>query len=224
MSWLARAAEAGFSPAQVRLADAERTGHGAPQDWEAAVNWYRKAALQGDPAAALALGRMLLDSRNNVTGALTEPQLAAIMDRVFGRGEWRQTGGYRTDAREAQLRAAGAGTVPVGVRSRHSLGSPGAPGAYDVVVAHVDPSLAAKRLRVSGYAFERLVPETAHGDQGPHLHVEPRFASIAPANVGGLRVPSRKQATRAPPSPAARDEAQFWLAAARHAGLRADPH
>jgi hypothetical protein len=95
------------------------------------------------------------------------------MDSVFGAGNWRQTGGYRTPEREDELRAQGALTVPAGVLSRHSMGRPGAPGAYDLVVHNLSPSEAAAKLREAGAPFYKLFPEGAHGTQGPHLHVEP---------------------------------------------------
>jgi hypothetical protein len=97
---------------------------------------------------------------------------AATMDRVFGQGRWRQTGGYRTRAQENALRRQGAGTVAPGHVSLHSVGDPDSPGAYDAVVDHMSPSQAAAKLRRSGAAFSRVVAEGAHGPQGPHLHVE----------------------------------------------------
>ena len=65
-----------------------------------------------------------------LAGEVTHARFAAIMDSVFGQGAWRMTGGYRTPEREDQLRAQGAMTVRPGGLSRHSLGRPGAPGAY----------------------------------------------------------------------------------------------
>jgi hypothetical protein len=98
-----------------------------------------------------------------------------VMDSVFGAGKWRETGGYRTPERENELRAQGALTVPPGVLSRHSMGHPDAPGAYDLVVEGVSPDQAAERLRRAGAPF-RMLAEGAHGTQGPHLHVEPGSA------------------------------------------------
>jgi hypothetical protein len=108
-----------------------------------------------------------------------------VMDSVFGPGKWRETGGYRTPARESELRAQGAMTVPVGALSRHSIGHPDAPGAYDLVVDGVSPALAAEMLRRAGAPF-RLLAEGAHGTQGPHLHVEPWSADL---KAGGRRAP-----------------------------------
>ena len=112
------------------------------------------------------------------------------MDKVFGAGNWRETSGYRPPAKEDQLRAEGAGTVAPGMLSRHSLGSPRAPGAYDVVVTHMSITDAASRLLGSGVRFRRVFPEGAHGDQGPHLHVEPILGNAASMTVatssGGL--------------------------------------
>jgi hypothetical protein len=95
------------------------------------------------------------------------------MNSVFGAGAWRETGGYRTPEREDELRAQGALTVPPGVLSRHSMGRPEAPGAYDVVVDGVSPWAAAAKLRAAGVPFDTLFPEGAHGTQGAHLHIEP---------------------------------------------------
>lgn len=108
-----------------------------------------------------------------------------VMDSVFGPGKWRETGGYRTPARENELRAQGAMTVPVGALSRHSMGHPDAPGAYDLVVDGVSPDQAAEKLRRAGAPF-RLLAEGAHGNQGPHLHVEPWSADL---KAGGRRAP-----------------------------------
>ena len=55
MGLLRQAADAGYAPAQARLADLLDA---AEQDVEA-VALYRKAAAQGDPAGELGLGRML---------------------------------------------------------------------------------------------------------------------------------------------------------------------
>lgn len=55
MGLLRQAADAGYAPAQARLADLLDA---AEQDVEA-VAWYRKAAAQGDPAGEYGLGRML---------------------------------------------------------------------------------------------------------------------------------------------------------------------
>lgn len=104
---------------------------------------------------------------------MTQARFGAVMDRVFGPGAWRMTGGYRTPERENQLRAQGAMTVRPGGVSRHSLGHPGAPGAFDLVVNGMSPFAAAQRLREAGAPFARYQPKGAHGTQGPHLHLEP---------------------------------------------------
>ena len=96
----------------------------------------------------------------------------ATMDRVFGAGRWRQTGGYRSPAQENALRRQGAGTVAPGHVSLHSLGDRDAPGAYDVVVDGLSPARAAARLKDARAGFSRVLAEGAHGTQGPHLHVE----------------------------------------------------
>ena len=97
----------------------------------------------------------------------------ATMDRVFGPGQWRQTSGYRTRAEENALRRAGAGTVPVGAISKHSLGNREKPGAYDAVVHGMALATAADKLRrAAGAGFARVIAEGAHGPEGAHLHVE----------------------------------------------------
>lgn len=111
---------------------------------------------------------------------MTHERFAAVMDNVFGPGAWRMTGGYRTPQRENELRAQGAMTVRPGGVSRHSLGRPGAPGAYDVVVNGMSPYEAANRLRAAGAPFARYQPKGAHGTQGPHLHLEPHGFGQAP--------------------------------------------
>ena len=105
--------------------------------------------------------------------ATTQVRFKAVMDSVFGPGKWRETGGYRTPAREAELRAEGALTVRPGAISQHSRGRPGAPGAYDAVVEGMAVDTAAERLRHSGAPFRRIFAEGAHGSQGAHLHLEP---------------------------------------------------
>ena len=97
---------------------------------------------------------------------------SATMDRVFGPGRWRQTSGYRSQAQENALRRQGAGTVAPGHTSRHSVGGPEAPGAYDAVVAHLSPAQAAAKLKQNAGGSFRVLAERAHGSQGPHLHVE----------------------------------------------------
>jgi len=105
--------------------------------------------------------------------AATQVRFKAVMDSVFGPGKWRETGGYRTPEREAELRAEGALTVRPGAISQHSRGRPGAPGAYDAVVEGLGVDAAAARLRRSGAPFRRIFAEGAHGTQGAHLHLEP---------------------------------------------------
>lgn len=142
-----------------------------------------------------------------------EPQserVRATMDRVFGVGRWRQTSGYRTAAQEDALRRQGAGTVPPGHLSRHSLGSREAPGAYDIVVSGMSSRSAAAKLKSAGPIFARVFAEGAHGPQGPHLHVEPNAAlagdprpaavddeTIYSRIVGGRRNPLLERASLA---------------------------
>ncbi|MBL8552911.1 MAG: hypothetical protein JNL41_01435 [Phenylobacterium sp.] len=137
----------------------------------------RSAATAGAALAGVCLSLLAGSARAE---AFTETKLAAVMDQVFGQGAWRLTGGYRTAAREAQLRAEGAKTVRPGGISKHSMGRPDAPGAYDVVVDGMKPSEAADRLRAAGAPFARYMPKGRHGAQGPHLHVEPFGFGEAP--------------------------------------------
>jgi len=133
--------------------------------------FIRVAAKAG---AALAVGLALsLVAGPGQAEEMGHARFASIMDSVFGRGAWRMTGGYRTPEREDELRAQGAMTVRPGGLSRHSLGRPGAPGAYDLVVDGMSPGEAAARLRKADAPFARYFPKGAHGSQGPHLHLEP---------------------------------------------------
>jgi hypothetical protein len=100
-------------------------------------------------------------------------QFHSTMDSVFGAGGWRITGGYRTQARENELRAQGALTVAPGRISRHSHGTRARPGAYDVVVDGVSPFSAAAKLRKANAPFRTIFPEGRHGSQGAHLHIDP---------------------------------------------------
>jgi len=120
--------------------------------------------------------------------AADERRFGTIMDSVFGAGQWRMTGGYRTQARENELRAQGALTVPAGVLSRHSMGRPGAPGAYDLVVNGLSPAAAAARLRQANAPFRKYFPEGAHGTQGAHLHLEPHAFDLS----GAAAAPTRR--------------------------------
>lgn len=119
--------------------------------------------------------------------AAPEPPVAqkqrvhADLDHVFGAGRWRETSGYRSQARENELRREGAGTVRSGQISHHSMGTPDAPGAYDVVVPGMSNAAAAAKLRAESGDFNRVFAEAAHGPEGQHLHLEPNDGH---ANVG----------------------------------------
>jgi hypothetical protein len=176
--------------------------------------------------AALAAALLSLLAAPASAEEVTHDKVAAVMDSVFGRGAWRMTGGYRTPQREDELRAQGALTVRPGGLSRHSLGRPGAPGAYDLVVDGMSPSEAARRLRQAGAPFARYQPKGQHGAQGPHLHVEPYGFGHAPgfqmassgtkAKVEDGRA---RSVTIAMPAPSARSAAAARTELAR---LRAD--
>lgn len=103
----------------------------------------------------------------------------AVLDKTFGAGKWKLTSGYRSPAKEDALRASGAGTVPAGSTSHHSMGTEDAPGAYDVVVDGLTPAQAAAKLKGSGTRFSKLFAEGAHGAEGGHLHVEPYLDETA---------------------------------------------
>ncbi len=92
-------------------------------------------------------------------------------DSALGAGRWRQTGGYRSPAREDQLRAEGAQTVPAGRTSRHSLGTTDAPGAIDIVPEGMSLTDAERRLRRAP-GVRDVLAEGSAGGQGAHLHVD----------------------------------------------------
>lgn len=181
-AWFSKAALRGYAPAETNLAIAYGEGAGVDLDINQAIAWATLSAEQGEEAGQVELAKLYLRAAQQP--ALPRPEMSArtfreMMDRVFGPGSWRLTGGYRTPARENALRAEGAGTVSLGQLSRHSMGTPQSPGAYDVVVAKMTPAGAAARLLGSGAHFRRVFPEGAHGAQGPHIHVEPLFSAAA---------------------------------------------
>ena len=142
-------------------------------------------------AAVLALSLASTAAAQDVDGRTGTPtadspdtRFRSTMDRVFAPGAWRETSGYRTPAEEEALRREGAGVVPPGRLSHHSLGSPDAPGAYDVVVRGMSTRAAAEKLRRSGEPLSRVIAEAAHGPEGPHLHIEPR------SDLGAQQAPS----------------------------------
>jgi hypothetical protein len=108
----------------------------------------------------------------------------ATMDKVFGEGRWRETSGYRSREREDELRREGAGTVRLGEVSHHSMGTPDAPGAYDVVVPGMSNAAAAAKLKSESGDFSRVLAEGAHGPEGQHLHLEPNYGRVSASEVG----------------------------------------
>lgn len=152
---------------------------------------FRMAAVA---KAALICALLTLSADPARAGQLTEARFAEVMDSVFGRGAWRMTGGYRTPEREDELRAQGAMTVRPGGLSRHSLGRPGAPGAFDLVVDGISPSEAENRLRRAGAPFARYQPKGTHGAQGPHLHLEPYGFGPVPASQPRFQTASSPKA------------------------------
>jgi hypothetical protein len=188
-------AERGDRAAQYNLGRLYSQGRGAAPDVSLAIVWFRKAADQGDARARARLDALLAPDAGAAPAPTSQRRFSDVMNSIFGPGRWRETGGYRTVETENRLRAEGALTVPPGVVSRHSMGTPAAPGAYDIVVAGMSPGEAAGRIRRSGVVFRRLFPESAHGDQGPHLHVEPVSLSPSdgyPGQSPGLAAGARK--------------------------------
>ena len=141
----------------------------------------------------------------------------ALMDKTFGAGKWQETSGYRSPAREDELRAEGAGTVPFGGISRHSLGTPDAPGARDIVVPGMTPAQVARKLSATGADFVHFYPEGAHGKEGAHLHVD--FNPGKPETDSPWKVVSTEPDKPAPKKPTplqkAREKETFGQAAAR---------
>jgi TPR repeat protein len=172
--WFLKAAQGGYASAQTQIGAAYAQGRGVGRDDEEAALWLGKAAAQGDADAAHLMSRLAV--RVSLT---PNDRFRAMMDRVFGAGRWRETSGFRTVAQEEALRRQGAGVVALGERSRHSMGSKSAPGAYDVVVDDMPLQQAAAKLKRSREPLARVVAELAHGSQGPHLHVEPYLQPIA---------------------------------------------
>ena len=201
-----QAAMAGFSQAENALAEMYARGDGVDKDLAQAIDWYRKAAAQGDVDRGLDLAKLqveLASPPRDRSGGTPRRWFSGLMDSVFGPGGWRETGGYRTQAQENALRAEGAETVPPGQVSRHTIGTPDAPGAYDVVVAGMTMDEAAAKLRRCGERFNRIYVEAAHGGQGPHLHLEPVYApddvfTVAARRTDGQRASLQKIAFRRP--------------------------
>ena len=96
---------------------------------------------------------------------------AADMDRLIGKGRWKDTGDYRSPARENQLRAQGAGTVRPGGVSAHSRGAPEAPGAHDFVPQGESVPDALARLKGQP-GIKDAFYEAQSGTQGGHIHVD----------------------------------------------------
>ncbi|HEY1415282.1 MAG TPA: hypothetical protein VGF42_05305 [Caulobacteraceae bacterium] len=116
-------------------------------------------------------------------------RVRADLDHVFGPGHWRETSGYRSRAREDELRREGAGTVRPGEVSHHSMGTPDAPGAYDVVVPGLPNAVAAAKLKSESSNFSRVYAEGAHGREGQHLHLEPNNGSDSVTAAGSALKP-----------------------------------
>ena len=144
-------------------------------------------------APAFALTDYYADKKPPATDKPADPAPAgnqkqhvqATLDRVFGAGRWRETSGWRSRAREDELRREGAGTVRLGEISHHSMGTPDAPGAYDVVVPGMSNAAAAERLKSESGDFSRVLAERAHGPEGQHLHLEPNFGRVSASEAGG---------------------------------------
>jgi hypothetical protein len=135
------------------------------------------AAFAEHPVTPRSEGLALPGPSNTLDASGSARDFRSTLDEVLGPGGWRETSGYRSRAREDELRREGAGTVPRGVLSHHSMGTPDAPGAYDIVVRGMSQRQAAGLLRSSGAGFSRVVSEGAHGREGAHLHIEMASAS-----------------------------------------------
>ncbi len=132
------------------------------------------------------------DAKGAATASPAVPQKARVhadLDRVFGAGRWRETSGYRSQAREDELRREGAGTVRPGEISHHSMGTPDAPGAYDVVVPGMSNADAAAKLKTESSSFSRVFAEGAHGREGQHLHLEPSHGLVSVSDSGSALRP-----------------------------------
>jgi hypothetical protein len=80
-----QAAEAGNPMAQLRLAVSYDKGSGVPRDLHEAVNWYSKAAAQGEPASQAELGSMY---EGGVGGVPENWDLAARLYYVSAMQGW----------------------------------------------------------------------------------------------------------------------------------------
>lgn len=226
--WFSKSAASGYAPAEISLAEAFDRGAGVEKDLDQAIHWATAAAEQGEVAGQLEAGRLYIEAGREAQRSVSRlggSEFRSVMDKVFGAGNWRETSGFRPPAKEDQLRAEGAGTVAPGMVSRHSLGTPGAPGAYDVVVAHMSTTEAASKLLDSGVTFRRVFPEGAHGNQGPHLHIEPLLSNSPSATVvatpsGGLIDETLSGVTEDSRPAHERDvqQARYWLGLAARNG------
>lgn len=136
----------------------------APED----APWWAKG---GAPPAQVATPATPATPPPRASSYLSNDEFRAHMDATFGHGNWTDTGDFRTQAREDELRRQGAQTVAPGHTSAHSLGDPDHPGAHDIVVNGMTPGQAADVLRRRGEDFPVLLPEGVRGTQGAHLHV-----------------------------------------------------
>jgi hypothetical protein len=141
--------------------------------WLGAVTAVALSAGVCAPAFALDLiGAPVVRIPDPPSAESKAARLREALDKAFGSGRWKITSGFRSEAQENHLRAIGAGTVRRGAISKHSMGAPGSPGAFDVVVEGMAQSQAAALLRASAPDFSRILYEGAHGPEGPHLHIE----------------------------------------------------
>lgn len=123
----------------------------------------------------------------------------ALMDKTFGAGKWHETSGFRTPAEEDALRAQGAGTVPKGKLSHHSLGTEDQPGARDIVVDGLNPRQVARKLSATGADFVHFFPEAQKAKQGAHLHVD--FNPGDPSKVDDQWQVAKTEPVKAAPKP-----------------------
>jgi hypothetical protein len=116
-----------------------------------------------------------------------EEEVASLLDKKFGRGKWHFGSKFRPPEREDELRAEGAGTVPKGDVSQHSMGTPERPGAWDLTVLGMSPQDVALKLQGtkldSGATLATDFPEAPHGQEPAHTHISFTPEKIQPVKL-----------------------------------------
>lgn len=130
-------------------------------------------------------------------------QFASYADKAFGVGKWKPTSEFRTDKREGELRQQGLGTVAPGHISHHSMGTPAAPGAYDIQVPGMSPSQVAARLKSAGWRGTEL-PEGSH----LHTNAPESWADLGQAPSAPAEPPQRDTVSAADRAPVSQERMQ----------------